>query len=108
MLLSSSTYFLFLAALFLIYWPLSRWRAASLATLLFANYFFYAKWALFYLFLIPLASTCDFSIGLGLDRFDLPALRRLLVSLSLLLHLGRRTAFKYMPFLFENYARLSG
>jgi alginate O-acetyltransferase complex protein AlgI len=108
MLLSSSTYFLFLAALFLLYWPLSRWRAASLATLLFANYFFYAKWDLFYLFLIPLASTCDFSIGLGLARFSRPAVRKLLVSLSLLLNLGLLTAFKYMPFLFENYARLTG
>jgi alginate O-acetyltransferase complex protein AlgI len=108
MLLSSSTYFLFLAALFLLYWPLSRWRAASLAALLFANYFFYAKWDLFYLFLIPLASTCDFSIGLGLAHFERPAVRKLLVALSLLLNLGLLTAFKYMPFLFENYARLTG
>jgi len=108
MLLSSSTYFLFLAALFLLYWPLSRWRAASLAILLFANYFFYAKWDLFYLFLIPLASTCDFSIGLGLGRFQHPAARKLLVLLSILLNIGLLTAFKYMPFLFENYGRLAG
>jgi alginate O-acetyltransferase complex protein AlgI len=107
MLLSSSTYFIFLAALFLLYWPLSRWRAASLAILLFANYFFYAKWDLFYLFLIPLASTCDFAIGLGLGRFQSPAGRKLLVFLSILLNIGLLTAFKYMPFLFENYARLA-
>ena len=56
MVLSSSTYFIFLAAIFLLYWPLSRWRAAGLAVLLFANYFFYAKWDLFYLILIPSAS----------------------------------------------------
>jgi alginate O-acetyltransferase complex protein AlgI len=108
MLLSSSTYFLFLAALFFLYWPLSRWRAAGLAILLFANYFFYAKWDLFYLFLIPLASSCDFAIGLGLARFQSPAGRKLLVTLSLLLNLGLLTAFKYMPFLFENYGRLAG
>jgi alginate O-acetyltransferase complex protein AlgI len=108
MLLSSSTYFLFLAALFLLYWPLSRWRAAGLAVFLFANYFFYAKWDLFYLFLIPLASLCDFTIGLGLGRFERPGVRKLLVTLSVLLNLGLLTAFKYMPFLFENYARLAG
>jgi alginate O-acetyltransferase complex protein AlgI len=108
MLLSSSTYFLFLSALFFLYWPLSRWRAANLAVLLFANYFFYAKWDLFYLFLIPLCSTCDFAIGLGLGRFQRPAVRKLLVSLSLLLNLGMLTAFKYMPFLLDNFTRLSG
>ncbi len=108
MLLSSSTYFIFLAALFLLYWPLSRWRAAGLAILLFANYFFYAKWDLFYLFLIPLGSTIDFAIGLGLGRFQRPGVRKLLVSLSLLLNLGLLTAFKYMPFLFENYAHVAG
>jgi len=44
MLLSSSVYFVFLIAIFLLYWPLARFRAASLAVLLLANYFFYAKW----------------------------------------------------------------
>ena len=65
MLLSSSTYFVFLTALFFLYWPLARVRALSLAVILFANYFFYAKWDIFYLALIPVASTCDFLIALG-------------------------------------------
>src|SRR5208337_2970491 len=66
MVLSSSVYFVFLVGIFLLYWPLSRWRAAGLAVLLFANYFFYAKWDLFYLLLIPGASCIDYLIGLGL------------------------------------------
>jgi D-alanyl-lipoteichoic acid acyltransferase DltB (MBOAT superfamily) len=72
----------------LLYWPLSRWRAGGLAVLLFANYFFYAKWDLFYLILIPAASFIDYLIGLGLGASKKPWARRLLVSCSLLLNLG--------------------
>ena len=57
MLLSSSVYFVFLTGVFLLYWPLQRWRAAGLVVLLFANYYFYAKWDLFYLVLICLIAT---------------------------------------------------
>ncbi|MBI4875612.1 MAG: MBOAT family protein [Acidobacteria bacterium] len=108
MLLSSSVYFVFLGAVFFLYWPLARVRAASLAVLLFANYFFYAKWDLFYLFLIPAASTADYFIALGLGRAQEQRRRRLLVALSVVLNLGILASFKYMPFLLENYTRLTG
>jgi D-alanyl-lipoteichoic acid acyltransferase DltB (MBOAT superfamily) len=107
-LLSSSLYFVFLVAVFFLYWPLARVRAAGLAVLLAANYFFYAKWDLFYLFLIPAASTSDFFLALGLERATNRGLRRFLVTLSVLLNLGILASFKYMPFLLENYSRLSG
>src|SRR5436305_6307286 len=108
MVLSSSAYFIFLVGIFFLYWPLARVRALSLAVILFANYFFYAKWDLFYLFLIPAASTCDFLIALGLQRSKMPAWRRFLISLSVLLNLGILASFKYMPFFLDNYARFSG
>ena len=122
MVLSSSVYFVFLVGIFLLYWPLSRWRAGGLAVLLFANYFFYAKWDLFYLILIPGASFVDYLIGLGLGvgnqrRPTLPLaaahsalsawfqqiaarawFRRLLIACSLVLNLGILASFKYMPF----------
>jgi alginate O-acetyltransferase complex protein AlgI len=108
MVLSSSAYFIFLVGVFFLYWPVARFRALALAVILFANYFFYAKWDLFYLFLIPAASTCDFLIGLGLQHSKSNALRRTLVMLSVLLNLGILASFKYMPFFLENYARFSG
>ena len=108
MVLSSSAYFIFLVGVFFLYWPVARFRALALAVILFANYFFYAKWDLFYLFLIPAASTCDFLIALGLQRGKAKWLRRTLVSLSVLLNLGILASFKYMPFFLENYSRLSG
>jgi D-alanyl-lipoteichoic acid acyltransferase DltB (MBOAT superfamily) len=97
MLLFSSTYFAFLICVFLIYWPVSRLRVAGLAVLLLANYFFYLKWDLFYLVLIPVASTIDFFIGRGLDRAKNPSVRRLLVTLSIAMNLGILATFKYMP-----------
>src|SRR5712691_6781427 len=107
MVLSSSAYFIFLVGVFFFYWPIARFRALALAVILFANYFFYAKWDLFYLFLVPAASTCDFLIALGLQRGKQPTLRRALVSLSVLLNLGILASFKYMPFFLENYARIT-
>lgn len=108
MVLASSSYFLFLTGIFLLYWPLSRWRAASLAVLLFGNYFFYAKWDLFYLALIPGASFIDYLIGRGLGAWRWGWLRRLLVTLSILLNLGVLASFKYMPFLLEAWTGATG
>ncbi len=93
MLLTSSAYFIFLAGLFLLYWPVARWRTLCLALILFANYFFYAKWDLFYLALIPAASLIDFLIGLGLERWK----SRWLLGLSLLMNVGLLAVFKYLP-----------
>src|SRR5206468_1344265 len=108
MVLSSSAYFIFLVGVFFLYWPVARFRAISLAVILFANYFFYAKWDLFYLALIPAASTCDYLIALGPQHSTRNWLRRILVTLSVLLTLGILASFKYMPFFLENSTRLSG
>jgi alginate O-acetyltransferase complex protein AlgI len=95
--LSGAPYFVFLAAIFLLYWTLARVRLLGLAVLLLANYFFYARWGMQYLYLIPAASTCDFLIGLGLQRFRYPVARRVLVALSLTLNLGILVWFKWNP-----------
>lgn len=108
MLLTSSAYFVFLVAVVFLYWPLQRWRAAGLALILFANYFFYAKWDLFYLGLIPAASLIDYSIGLGLGRAKQAWLRRALVSVSVVMNVSLLASLKYMPFLLQNWAGLSG
>ena len=108
MLLSSSTFFIFLAAVFFLYWPVARLRALSLAVILFANYFFYAKWDLFYVILIPAASTADFLFALGMARLSNQAVRRVLVGASVAMNLGILASFKYMPFFLENWARISG
>jgi len=97
LLLSSSAYFVFLVAIFLLYWPLARVRALALGVVLLANYFFYAKWDLAYLLLIPAASSLDFAIGLGLQDFANPRVRRALVAASIAMNIGLLAAFRYAP-----------
>jgi alginate O-acetyltransferase complex protein AlgI len=108
LLLSSSTYFIFLVAVFALYWPVSRLRTLTLAVILFANYFFYAKWDLYYLALIPAVSSCDFFLGLGLQSSQNRIVRRLLVSASILMNLGLLAGFKYMPFFGQNWSIVTG
>lgn len=104
MLLSSTTYFVFLVAIFFLYWPMARSRMLALAVILFANYFFYAKWDLVYLALIPAASAVDFLIGLGLQRqWSAPA-RRALVTASITMNLALLLGARYVPLLFGRVA----
>ncbi len=106
MLLTSSTYFVFLIAIFFLYWSLSRVRALALGVVLFANYFFYAKWDLFYLALIPAASSCDYFFGLGLQRSGNQLVRRILVSASLVMNIGllaTLATLKHMPLTLSFY-----
>ncbi len=108
MLLSTSTYFIFLVAVFALYWPVSRLRTLTLAVVLFANYFFYAKWDLFYLALIPAVSSCDYFIGLGLQSWQNKIVRRALVTASILMNVGLLAGFKYMPFFLQNWSNITG
>jgi D-alanyl-lipoteichoic acid acyltransferase DltB (MBOAT superfamily) len=98
MVLSSAAFFIFLGAIYLAYWLVSRFRLAGMAVILFANYYFYARWDLAYLAIIPLASSCDFGIGYLLGKWKSSGGRRLLVSISLLLNLGLIVSVKYLPF----------
>ncbi|MEQ1885991.1 MAG: MBOAT family O-acyltransferase [Bryobacteraceae bacterium] len=80
----------------------------ALAVILFANYFFYAKWDLYYLILIPAAASCDYFIGLGLQRSKNSGTRKALVSASIGMNIGLLALFKYMPFFLENISHVTG
>jgi alginate O-acetyltransferase complex protein AlgI len=106
--LYSSTYFVFLGALFALYWPLSRWRTVTLALILFANYFFYARWSLTLLALIPAASSIDYVLGLGLQYSKNRFVRRLLVSASIAMNVGLLAFSKYVPFFLGTWSHWTG
>ena len=112
MLLSTPQFFTFLVAIFFAYWLVGRYRLAGLAVILFGNYFFYARWDLAYLALIPIASTCDFGIGLALGSHKSPFenrwVRRLLLVLSIALNIGLIVSLKYMPFLLQTWSQWAG
>ena len=95
--LSSPTYFAFLAVVFFAFWLARRHPLGALAVILCANYFFYARWDLIYLALIPIASTCDFFIGQALGRIEHPLARRALITLSIALNVGLIVSVKYSP-----------
>lgn len=97
MVLSSPTYFAFLASVFFAFWLARRYRLGALAVILFANYFFYARWDLIYLALIPLASSCDFFIGQALGRVQHQLSRRGLIALSIVMNIGLIVSVKYSP-----------
>jgi len=85
---SSVVYYTFVAAVFFLYWLSSQSRFLRLAAILLANYVFCAHFGLFYVLLLPLCSTLDFLIGLGLIHFRRPPIRRTLLSLSLFSNLA--------------------
>jgi len=99
MLLFTPAYFTFLIAIFFAYWLLARTRFGGLAVIVFANYFFYARWDLMYLALIPAASTCDYLLGAAIDRSQRSGVRRLFVTLSILLNVGLMASMRYVPVL---------
>ena len=77
------TYFIFIAAVFFIYWAAAGHRVARLGVVLLANYYFCARFGIFYLALLPACATLDFLVGLGLMRSSNPGVRRLLVGISI-------------------------
>ena len=96
MLVSSASFFVFLAAVCLLFWLVSRWRPLQLAILALANLFFLAHFSLVYLGL-PLAALVDFLVGLGLGRYQQPGIRRLLLGVSLLVNVGLLATLKLVP-----------
>ena len=83
----SAAFFLFAAAVFFVYWAAAGSRYARLGVVLLANYYFCARFGLFYVALLPACSTLDYLVGLGLMRAERPWLRRVLVATSLVANL---------------------
>jgi alginate O-acetyltransferase complex protein AlgI len=92
-------YYLFVATVFFLYWAAARARRARLGIVLLANYIFCAQFGVFYVLLLPACALVDYSVGISLMRFRQPALRRLLVSISVALNLSLLIGSRYMLWL---------
>lgn len=103
MLLTTAAYFTFAAAVFFAYWLVSRWRLAGLIVILAANYFFYAKWGLIYLALVPCASVIDFAVGAALARSPDRRRRRLLVAASVAVNVALIVSLRYLPLIHSTW-----
>ncbi|MGO9095107.1 MAG: MBOAT family O-acyltransferase [Bryobacteraceae bacterium] len=103
MVLTAPTFFVFLAIVFFLHWTVAPWRILRLTVLLFASYFFLARFGLWYLLLIPAAGTLDFVAGLALERLKAQSPRRLIVAFSVAMNLGIMLAVRYVdgaPYIF--------
>ena len=106
----SGAYYLFVATVFFLYWAAARVRRARLGIVLLANYVFCAQFGVFYVLLLPACSLVDYSVGLGLASslmlFRHPAIRRLLVTISIALNLALLIGSRYMPRLLNRHGVL--
>lgn len=93
---TSAAYFLFITIVLLAYWLVAGWRLARLTVLLAANYFFCARYGLFYLALIPCCSTIDYLAGRGMQSFQNSLVRRGFVGLSLAANLSLLVLSRHM------------
>ncbi len=102
----SGAYYLFVVTVFFLYWAAARARRARLGIVLLANYVFCAQFGVFYALLLPACSLVDYSVGRGLMRFSQPALRRLLVGISIALNLALLIGSRYMPVLLNRHGAI--
>lgn len=97
MLPTTSEYYCVLVVVFFAFWLLRRSGRASVGLVLLVNLFFYARWGLIYLALVPTAATADFFIGRALAGSERKLTRRLSVSLSLGVNIGLIVFCRYAP-----------
>ncbi len=97
-------YFVFLTVVVLLYWPLTR--KYQNIFLLIASYFFYGWWDWRFLTLIAISTFVDFHCAHYIDRSQNPKLRRLLLTLSLIVNAGFLGFFKYFNFFVDSFVQL--
>ena len=93
MLPTAPEFYYVLVAVFFVVWLL-RTRPAAVIVILAVNLFFYAKWGLIYLLLVPAAATCDFFLARAMARSDR---RRALLGCSILMNTGLIVFCRYVP-----------
>jgi alginate O-acetyltransferase complex protein AlgI len=104
MLFNSLDFAIFLPIVFLFYWLLgsARVRQQNLLILV-SSYFFYGWWDWRFLLLILFSTLTDYYIGLSLGKTKDPAIRKGLLSISVLVNLGLLGFFKYFNFFLDNF-----
>jgi alginate O-acetyltransferase complex protein AlgI len=104
MLFNSIDFAIFLPIVFLLYWFVTA-KDLKIQNffILIVSYVFYGWWDWKFLSLILFSTLVDYSIGLGLQREEVPIKRKILLWLSILINLGFLGFFKYYNFFLENF-----
>src|SRR5579872_2513903 len=106
MLFNTTSFFLFLAVVLILFYALPRFLRKYL--LLAASYFFYACWNVKFLALLGTLTAIDYTAGIWLERFPPGQKRRAVLIGSLAANLGFLGFFKYYNFLASNVALVLG
>src|SRR6202011_5919488 len=91
----------------LTYWALP-WHRARIWLLLGASFFFYASWNKWLALIICLSTAIDFLIARGMEPWQSPRRRQLLLALSLIGNLGLLCYFKYANFFLRSLEEAVG
>ncbi len=104
MLFNSTTFFVFLVIIFVVFWKTFKTsqRLGNLV-LLAGSYVFYGWWDWRFLVLIVISSAADFYIGGKIYGTNDKRIRKLLLLTSLLLNLGMLFFFKYFNFFIDSF-----
>ncbi len=108
MLFNSVEFGLFFAGVVAIYYGLvpRGWLRTRKGVLLLASYAFYVSWNPIFVLLLLASTLLDFCLGLAMGRAARSAVRRVLVTVSLMGNLGLLAVFKYGGFLTETVGAL--
>jgi len=106
MLFTSGSYLIFLAIVFLLYWPFASNRWLRVIFLLAASYYFYALWNPRFLALLFLLSTVDYLTARAMAATEKQKLREALLAASVLTDVGALIVFKYFNFFSASFADL--
>ena len=108
MLFNTLGFFVFLAAVLLLYYlsPLN-WKQKK-GMLLLASYVFYGLWNPPLILLLWISTVVDWTAGNQLMKTDNPSRRKAWLILSLLVNLGFLAFFKYGAFFMENFQTMLG
>ncbi|MCI0747331.1 MAG: hypothetical protein L0Y58_18150 [Verrucomicrobia subdivision 3 bacterium] len=106
MLFNSGVFLKFFLAFLLLYWLVRNHLRARNILIVVASYVFYGWWDYRFLVLILFSSTLDYFVGLGIDRHNEPAKRKLWLAFSIVANLGILGFFKYYDFFVTSFADL--
>ncbi len=103
---NSVAFLIFLPVVVLVHWLLPH--KARKYWLLAASYFFYMYWNPLLILLLLFSTVVDYSVSLGMEKYDdRPKTRKLLLLCSILTNLGLLFFFKYWDFFAGEVNRLS-
>src|SRR5258708_730418 len=95
---NSIEYFIFLPLTLTLYWAVFRQEKLRDLLMLGASYFFYMSWNWKYAALLAFPTVVDYFVGRVLCQATKPFVRKIILSISLVMNLGLLGVFKYFNF----------